>query len=380
VRAIRVLQLISSTGFYGAERWVLAAVRNFDPERVSSMLAVPEDKGQSLELYGHFRSLGLPAFRCPMRGRFDPGIIVQLRRIIKKERIDIIHTHGYKSDILGFITARLSGSHCVATPHGFDQSDKATGFYVRVSYHVLRRCNCVTPISAGLVNDVARIGVAPAKTRLILNGVDLSEIDAVKNSPEPARLHADSMKFLIHIGRLIEHKNIAAIIRAFDLLWHDRQDVRLLLVGEGPQEKMLRDLSNSLPCGPGVEFLGYREDRLELLRRAHVVAMASKSEGIPRCLMEAMAMEVPIAAFDVTGVDRLVLHEKTGLLAPFGDVEALKNRFARVLDHPLLARQLADNGRRYIEQNFSARRMAQEFTDLYFELLEGKGRNLQAAQ
>jgi glycosyltransferase involved in cell wall biosynthesis len=377
--AVRVLHLISSTGFYGAERWVLAAVRNFNPERVSSMLAVPEDSGQSMELYHRFLGLGHPVFRCPMRGRFDPGIIFQLRRIIRKEQINVIHTHGYKSDMIGLIAARVTGTLCVATPHGFDRYDKITEFYVRLSFPFLRRCDCVTPISEGLVEDMARIGVPSAKTRLILNGVDLTEIDAIKKGIESAGSASQSVRSIVHIGRLIERKNISALILAFDLLWRDRQDVRLLLVGEGPQEKMLRDLSNSLRCGPGVEFLGYRDDRLELLRRADVVAMTSQGEGIPRCLMEAMAMEVPIAAFDITGVDRLVLHERTGLLAPFGDAEALKNQFARILADPLLAQRLASNGRKHIDQNFSARRMAQEFTDLYFELLERKCRNLRAA-
>lgn len=380
MKTVKVLHVISSTGFYGAERWILAAVRNLNPERVCSMLAVPEDSGQSMELFHRFRELGFPAFRCPMRGRFDPGIIKQLCKLIEREKINIIHTHGYKSDIIGVITARITGTPCVATPHGFDRYDRITEFYVRLSFPFLRRCDCVTPISEGLFEDMARIGVPPAKTRLILNGVDFTEIDAVKNNPELGGLTSQGARSIIHIGRLIERKNISALIRAFDLLWRERQDVFLSIIGEGPQEGLLKSLSDSLPCKPGVRFLGYREDRLRLMRSADLVAMTSQGEGIPRCLMEAMAMEIPIAAFAIAGVDRLVLDERTGLLAPFGDVVTLKDQFIRILDNPVLALRLGGNGRKYIEQNFSAARMAQKFTELYCELLDGKGRRPPASK
>ena len=115
---MKVLQFICSTGFYGAERWVLALARHL-PSSVTSELAVTLEPGtEDLELVRQFQPLG-QTHAVPMKHRFDFSVVDKLANLIKQNDIDIIHTHGYKSDILGVWAARKAGIPCVVTPHGF---------------------------------------------------------------------------------------------------------------------------------------------------------------------------------------------------------------------------------------------------------------------
>ena len=121
MRKINILQLICSTGFYGAERWVLALANNMNYEHFNCELAVTmEPEQETLEIVKQFKST---THEIPMGSRFDLSVVRKLADVIDNNQIDIIHTHGYKSDILGLLAAKKAGIKCVATPHGFDGSD-----------------------------------------------------------------------------------------------------------------------------------------------------------------------------------------------------------------------------------------------------------------
>jgi glycosyltransferase involved in cell wall biosynthesis len=102
------------------------------------------------------------------------------------------------------------------------------------------------------------------------------------------------------------------------------------------------------------------------LKQFDIFAMTSEDEGIPRCLMEAMGMELAVAAYDIAGIDQLVEHEKTGLLAQFGDTETLTRYWIELLTDLKKSNQLAKRAREFVDEKFSGQRMARE----YFELFE----------
>jgi len=159
------------------------------------------------------------------------------------------------------------------------------------------------------------------------------------------------------------------MLDTFDLLYKKHKDIRLFLVGDGPMRKELEKRAMMLASGDKIEFLGYRKDRLRIIKEMDLFCMTSSLEGIPRCMMEAMAMGTPVAAFNIPGVDKLIIPEETGLMAEFGDVEGLKQCWERILFDEAFAKGLAKNGRQHILEHFSAKRMAEEYTELYREVL-----------
>ncbi|GEA10508.1 hypothetical protein KUL49_08830 [Alteromonas sp. KUL49] len=177
---MKILQFICSTGFYGAERWVLALSKHL-PSTVESELVVTLEPGtEDLELVKQFHPIG-KTHQVPMKSRFDLGAVDKLAQLIRQNNIDIIHTHGYKSDILGVMAARKAGIPCVVTPHGFENAaDFKLRFFIWLGCQAMRFADKVVPLSRQLMKDVKRFKIAPEKLEYIQNGVDLSEVEAVR--------------------------------------------------------------------------------------------------------------------------------------------------------------------------------------------------------
>jgi glycosyltransferase involved in cell wall biosynthesis len=370
LKLINVLQFICPTGFYGAEAWILALAKNLDPTRISCHLAVTKESAdQNLEIFDRFQAIGLSANQIPMRGRFDPRVILKLSRLIKQEQIDIIHTHGYKSDILGLFAARIAGVKVLATPHGFENAkDLKLKLFIRLGCFALKHADIVAPLSEDLEYNIQKINIQPQKVKLIINGVDLSEIED-ERAKQTNPLYSSEEKIIGYVGQMAHRKNVKALIEAFDLLFQENNKVRLLLIGDGPQKKELQAKTKTLSSSNNIHFLGYRDDRLQFVKQMDLFAMTSSLEGIPRSMMEAMAMGIPVTAFLIPGIDKLIIDRRTGLLAQFGDVEGLKINLQLILSDRQFAQKIGQAGRKHILENFSARRMADEYAALYRSML-----------
>lgn len=367
-RKLNVLQFICSTGFYGAERWVLALSKHLDKSKFNSSLAVTlETNSQDLELVKQFAKDGGATFEVPMSNPFDLSVINKLVALIKEQQINIIHTHGYKSDILGVLAAKKAGIKVVVTPHGFENADdfKLRSF-IWLGCQIMRFADKVVPLSPQLCDDVKKYGVKGNKLVYIQNGVDLSEVEAQRVKPKQTN---NDVKHVGFIGQMISRKNIFDLLDIFDELQQKYGNLKLSLLGDGEQRAELEQYAQKLNSTADIDFLGFRDDRLEQLQSFDLFAMTSTLEGIPRCLMEALAMGIPTAAYDIAGIDRLVEHEKTGLLAPFGDKQQLTKHWETILFNQEVADKLSKQGREFVHQHYSAKRMADEYAELFLELM-----------
>jgi glycosyltransferase involved in cell wall biosynthesis len=365
-KPIKVMQFICPTGFYGAERWILALAKHLDPQQVLCDLAVSsEPTNQDLELTRQYKQLNLKTHEIPMRGKFDLSALSKLVKVLRDQEFDLIHTHGYKSDIIGLLAARKAGIPCVITPHGFStHMDLKLRIFSWLGGRALRRATRVVPLSTQLMKDCKELGVPDNKMLYIQNGVDLSEVEAQE---KPTR-EANAPKRVGFVGQLISRKNVFDLLAVFDALHAKHPATRLVILGDGDQRAELEAHAQTLPSKDSIEFLGFRNDRLELLKSFDLFAMTSTLEGIPRCLMEATAAEIPVAAYNIAGIDQLITHESTGLLAPLGDKQQLLQHWETMLFETEKARELATAAKKFVYENYSAQRMATEYTDLFKEL------------
>lgn len=367
---IKVLQFISPSGFYGAERWVLAFANNIDPQRMRCDLAVTrESPTQDLRVADNHPDSAGRVYYVDMAGRFDIRGIKTLVNIIREREIDVILTHGYKSDILGLIAGRIAGIRCVSTPHGFSGNvGLKLKVFIRLGTSILRYFDAVAPLSEELVEDMHRFRVPSAKIHFIRNGVDIKEIDATLANPSSREKPEADIRPIGFIGQLIPRKGLLDLLSAFEELHEHCPGTELRLIGEGRQRPELEEKCARMKAGQAVKFMGFREDRLELLSKFEMFVMTSSLEGIPRCLMESMAVGVPVVAYDIPGVDQLIEDGVTGLLVPYGDVGALIEACKKLLDDPALKAILTANARLRVEEVYSARRMADEYLELFQQL------------
>lgn len=367
-RSINVLQFICSTGFYGAERWILALAKHLNKDNIRCDLAVTLEKNsQDLELVKQYKQNCGETFEIPMTSRFDLKVINKLVQLIKERNIDIIHTHGYKSDILGVIAAKKAGIKSIVTPHGFENADDfKLKTFIWLGCKSMKFADKVVPLSRQLCDDSRRHGVKEDKLVYIQNGVDLSEVEEQRLKPKASNNNEKRIGF---VGQMISRKNIFDILDIFNDLCNKHNNLKLILLGDGEQRAELELYANKLTNNNKIDFLGFRDDRLELLQSFDLFVMTSTLEGIPRCLMEATAMGIPVAAYNIAGIDQLITHQQSGLLAKLGNKETLTEYWEKLLFDTDYATELASNARDYVNEHYSAQRMANEYTELFHAMV-----------
>lgn len=368
---LRVLHLGSPTGLYGAERWILALIKHLDATAIESIVGVIQDAPDGAPaLCTHAAELGVKAHVFKSYGKLSLSAIAQIRQFIREQRVDILHTHGYKSDVLGLLAARRRRRHCklVTTPHGWStKAGLKLQSYEWLDRSVLPLFDAVVPLSGQTYDGLRRIPGMTAKLRLIRNGVDLSEIDSPDQpAAEVERLKRDGYFVVGYIGQLIPRKGIDTLVKAFSRLALPRK--RLCIVGDGPSRVDLERYAERLGITEEVTFFGFRTDRIAFLKGFDIFVLPSYLEGIPRCLMEAMAAGVPVIVSDIPGCRALVEDGETGLLFQPGDDRALSSWMKAVLSDHKLRAILGKRGSCLVRREHSAATMAERYAELYWKL------------
>ncbi|MET0658165.1 MAG: glycosyltransferase [Steroidobacteraceae bacterium] len=368
MKTLKVMQLGSPTGLYGAERWILALIRHLDRSSIESVVGTIRDADDlQAPLCEEAKGLGFQTHIIEARGRINMAAVRLLRRFIVENDVHILHTHGYKTDLVGVLAT--SGTQClqVSTPHGWSVR---AGFKLRL-YEAIDRlaltfCDGVAPLSQALFDELRSIPGMKRKLHLIRNAVDIDEIDeSGAIAAEVAAWKAQGSFVIGYIGQLIERKGLHVLLKAFAAL--DIPNKKLAIVGDGNQRAELVEAANELGIAGDTHFFGFREDRLALLRGFDVFVLPSTLEGIPRCLMESMAANVCVVASNIPGCLDLVEHEQTGLLFESGSVESLRLALLACAS-PDVRLRLTAKARDFVVANYSAGSMARQYRDLFMKL------------
>jgi glycosyltransferase involved in cell wall biosynthesis len=189
------------------------------------------------------------------------------------------------------------------------------------------------------------------------------------------RLGIPKDRFLVGtVGRLVPQKRQQDLIEAIGRLRKAGLDAGGILIGDGPERSALEEKARSLGLEHEIIFAGFRDDTRSFYAAMEAFVLCSDREGFPMTLLEAMAAGVPVAATDVGGVSECVEHEKTGLLVPAGDIDAIAGALARLAENPGLRKDLTGTALSRVRSEFSIARMAREHEKLYLEV-RGKNRH-----
>lgn len=370
---IRVLQLGSPNGLFGAERWILALARHLPRDAIETVVGVIQDVegAQEAPLLAEARALGMETVSITAPGRINAAAVRALRTLLREYRIDVLHTHFYKSTIVGALAVRGTDCRLLATPHGWN-----TGAGVKLqAYEWAERvafgwADAIAPLSGDLERGLHRLPWVRGRLTLIPNGVDLDEVGASAAVAPAVQAARDAGEFVVgYVGQLIERKRVDTLVDAFASLRVDAR--RLFIVGDGEQRARLEARAAERGVGDRVHFTGFRDDRLELLRGFDALVLPSTLEGIPRCLMEAMAAGVTVVATDIPGTRDLVVDGECGLLFPIGDTGRLAAALEAVHGDADLRSRLVAAGTTRVHTHFSARAMATRYASLFAALDSG---------
>jgi glycosyltransferase involved in cell wall biosynthesis len=367
---MRILQLISSAGYYGAENMLVTLAAELATVGCYAAVGVLQT-GDEPEVLLRARERGLPAISLPCSGRLDPGLPGRLNAYLKHERIDILHTHGYKANLYGRWTTHASRFH-VATCHNWAVRTGSLGFYSVLDRLALRRVPAVVAVSENVATRLAEFDIRPPRVHIVPNGVDLTRFAQGEARPTlRGELTAAPATLIGSVTRLTAGKGLDVLLTAFSMLPPRHAGVHLALIGSGELDTELRAQAARLNIADRVHFTGARSDMPGVYASLDRLVLASLDEGLPISVLEAMAAGVPVIATRVGAIPQLLQGDAGWLVAP-GDPSALAEALVESLDNQSLARQYAQSALARTHAEYSAAAMARGYLELYQSLTGGR--------
>ena len=367
---MRILQLISSEGVYGAETMLLGLAKSLTSLGHEAVLGVFRNAHRPhTEIADAARLRGLAVEIIPCNGRVDWAAVRAVQRCIKAHSIDVVHTHGYKGNLYGLAAARQFHAPVIATCHNWTDETASLRVYRYVDYLVLRRFRRIVAVSDAVAALLRTAGIPSSRITTIDNGIDLSPFKTARPKLREEMKEKPGMLVGL-VGRLTPPKGGEYFLQAAREVLAKIPAALFVLVGEGPERQTLEGLARQLGISRQVVFAGHRNDMPEVYASLDVLVLPSFNEGLPMTIMEAMASGKPVIATPVGAVPKLITAEQTGLFVNPGDSLGLSAAILRILSDSSFREKLGRNGRAWVAQHFSAEAMARSYSDQYRHLTE----------
>jgi glycosyltransferase involved in cell wall biosynthesis len=322
------------------------------------------------------RQEGFPVEVLGRRPGVDWRLPLRLARLLARKRTALIHAHQY-TPFFYALAARLLYRRppVLFTEHGRWLPDYPRRKRIVANRLLLQRRDRVLGVGEALRQAlIVNEGIPGHRVGVIYNGIDLAPYATapVDRSSTRRDMQVNEADFvLIQVARLVPIKDHLTALRTVKQVAASLPQVRLVIVGEGSEEPILRQSITENGLAEHVRLLGLRSDVARLLSAADVFLLSSLNEGIPLTVIEAMAAGLPVVSTDVGGVAEVVRGGQTGLLAPAGDAGALARQVLQLAADAELRRRLGQAGRERAFVLFSEEKMLNAYDRLYREMLRG---------
>ncbi len=312
---------------------------------------------------------GIEIFRSdfPIPYWFNRDAVPTLRYLIKKlHTFDILHNHQmFGHAVVSTLVAKWLGKKNViklACAGTFGDLEVFSRFpYAKWGLQVLRLADAYVAVSREIEAELLHYGFDPERIHRIPNGVDHKEFSRTRPFP------ANPRRRFILLGRRTPQKGIDSALKAVKILADKglADSLELNLYGWDYSEWDYRQMARDLEVDRYVRFLPFEKDILEVYQEAYCLLLPSEGEGLSNVLLEAMALEMPVIASQVSGTVEVVDHQKDGLLVPPGSPEALARAMEVVLTKPELAFDWGRQARLKVQEYYSLEAVAQQYAQLY---------------
>lgn len=358
------IQLISTGGFYGAERTLLELATYLRDQGWDSRVVALEGDGAG-ELIERAGEQGIEGVAFVTTGRL--GVLPMLRKlrsILAHESRAVVHAHGYKADLLLAalrIPRRLA---CFATCHSWYSATAKMKTLEYFDKRALRRFEHAVAVSEEIHQDLLATGMPAERLSKISNGISVPDVSAATRDAIRSEWNlATNEKVIVQIGRLTKSKCNAILLKALATLPGDIK-AKVVLVGDGEDRAELAALARSTDVEDRVIFAGYRRDATAIMAGADVLAITSNKEGLPIVLLEAMAVGCPIIATPVGSIPE-ALSADSAWIVPVGDEAALARALREALGEGQAGRVRATHAKAIFLDSYSRDKMARQYLDLY---------------
>ncbi len=382
MKFIRVLHLISSSGFYGADNVLIELSKQLRHSFFSPVIGVFKNiHNPHLEVAEVARQHSLPVQIFPCKGKLDLKTVLLIRRFVDEQKINLIHTHGYKSNF--YTAAAVPGKKVpmITTCHNWLGDDIKMKLYARLDKVFLNRFDKIIAVSDAVKQEILNHGISSEKLVTIYNGIDIKRFNNRINENNIRKKLGieDDCKVIGTVGRLSEEKGHIYFLKAAEKVLQKYPRVVFLIVGDGPLREYLEEkacrIADKLYSQKVISqnpfiFTGVRNDISTIYSIMDIFVLPSLTEGLPMVLLEAMASRKTVVATDVGAVSSVFEHGRSGVLIEPGNVNNLSMEIMELLANPQKIQKMANHARQKVELEFSSKIMTEKYLDVYQDVLQ----------
>lgn len=327
---------------------------------------------------------GIRVYNIDTRRSFQFVSAIKLSRIIKREGINLVHSH---TPLAGVFLSRLAGwmagvpviTHA-HTKDFLSQNHILRAYQFSLNWVTSRFfCAKVIAVSKSVKNQIIKQGVASHKIIVVYNGVSLDEAENYNNSIRIRKEFGlrQNQPIIGTVGRLCKDKGQRILIQAAPKVIKKIPDAVFMIVGENPAQEReykdrLEDLAHSLGVKQYVIFTGYRADIMELMNAFEFFVLPSSVEGLPVVILEAMAAKKAVITTSVGGNPEIVVDGETGTLIPPEDPDKLAEAIIYHLENLEISKRMGENGCVSLRRHFSLLQMLSGIMNVYEQVVKGR--------
>jgi len=311
-----------------------------------------------------------PVFKYPP---YDLALASKMAEVADREELDILHVHYAMPHAISAILARDIAKRdfkIVTTLHGTDITVLGidSTFKSMIKYGI-DQSDAVTAVSHSLANQTKEVLHTEKEINVIYNFINEKEYykKELSSLKKEYGIHSDE-KVIIHISNFRKVKRIEDVIYTFQKVKREL-NVKLLLVGDGPEFNNIFQLVHELGLSDNVLFLGKQKNITDLLSISDLKLLMSEKESFGLVLLEAMACEVPCIGTNVGGIPEVIIHDETGYIVELGDTENAAKQAIKLLSDKTLLEHFSKNASYHAKKNFNSKQILEEYLDLYERLL-----------
>lgn len=392
----RILHVIPTLGSGGAERVLLtylsqpALKQGFQHLVVLTDVADPHIEIPETFLVKLLEEQGVEVIGLGLPGSLNILTTTKkLRSIIRNKEISLVHTHLLWANIAGRIAGRWAGVPVISSFHNSDYDPQVIASVRAPAWKqdLIRRLDGFTARNL-LVKSIAvsqyvaqhielKLGINPNDIKVVYNPIDMRQVQAIGTNSRSKIFQeiglGDQCKLIVNVGRVTDQKGVIELIEAFAQITKSFPLVNLAVIGNTISDRVYFTRVMERIDYHGIQdrchMIGPRHDVATWLASADLFVFPTKYEGMGIALAEAMASGLACVASDVGPVPELVSSEKTGILFPVNDINALAQSMKRLLTDIELRKNLGENGQKSILEKFDPANKSQEMADIYRQMI-----------
>lgn len=369
-----VLQVRNSIAFGGVETTMLGWLNHIDKDRFNCPIALFQEKDgleialrKPLEDHNH-KIIDLPWW--PGRRFFEA--VDRLTRYVRDNDVQLLHTHDWRSDVVGYFAAKKAGIPIMTTIYVWFKRPFHIFVKELIDSIFIRRFDLVTAVCDATRQQSVKRGVSREKTRVLLSGISEDRAAGEVDCKEIRSQYgiADDEICFVFVARFYPEKLHDCLIEAFAQARKQNDKVRLMLLGSGPLEQPIKAKASKLGLQDSVIFPGFVTNVPEILKSVDCMVHASRAEGIPLAVYEGMLSGLPVIGSDVDGTAEVVIPEKTGWKVPPNDPTSLARALVDAAGNENLRNIYGKQARDLITSEYSMQKAVRALEDTYLELIE----------